>query len=70
MAYECSNRKHLSGLKVVVNPLLIRFVEGRTLKAYGLAYAFVVGPKLLKILLSIRRTHKNRHNPLSAVSVL
>ena len=48
---------------------LTTLIEPRFLKAYGLAYASVVGPRLLKLLLSLRRqTHGNRRENLSAVS--
>ena len=54
-------RKKSVSLTILIKP---RFV-----KAYGLAYASVVGPKLLKCLLSLRRQkHGNRREILSSVS--
>ena len=39
------------------------------LKAYGLAYASVICPKLLQLLLSLRKTHKNSREILVSVSI-
>lgn len=48
---------------------LTTVIKPRFLKAYGLAYASVVGPRVLKLVLSLRRqTHGNRRENLSAVS--
>ena len=60
LAYLWTRQKSAS-LTTVIKP--------RFAKAYGLAYASVVGPRLLKLVLSLRRqTHGNRREILLAVS--